>query len=161
VSAVWEELSERIRGETVELDRIVRRAEDVWREASRNIGEQDIYLDSVALNIHSFYSGMEKLFELISYCIDNNRPAGRTWHRDLLRKMTEEVQGVRPAVINTCWLPQLDELRRFRHLVRNVYTHNIVPEKVAPIVSALPDLWPHLKDELLAFADFLSELKNS
>jgi len=99
VSAVWEELSERIRGETVELDRIVRRAEDVWREASRNISEQDIYLDSVALNIHSFYSGMEKLFELISYRIDNNRPAGRTWHRDLLRKMTEEVQGVRPAVM--------------------------------------------------------------
>jgi hypothetical protein len=113
VSTVWEELSERIRGEAEELDRIVRRTEGVWRKACRNIGERDIYLDSVALSLHGFYSGIEKLFELISYRIDNNFPTGRTWHRDLILKMTEEVQGVRPAVINNCWLPQLDEFRRF------------------------------------------------
>lgn len=160
MSNIWEELAERIRGEADELDRIVRRTEDVWKRLYVDIEHQDIYMDSVALNLHGFYSGIEKLFEIIANNLDKILPTGKTWHRDLLQKMTEEVPGVRPAVINSCWLPQLDEFRRFRHLVRNVYTFNIVPAKVEPIVAALPDLWPHIKDELLAFADFLSDLKN-
>ena len=160
MSNIWEELAERIRGEADGLDQIVRRTEDVWKRVYEDIEQRDIYIDSVALNLHGFYSGIEKLFEIIAKNIDKSPLTTRkTWHRDLLQKMTEEVPGLRPAVINPCWLPQLDELRRFRHLVRNVYTFNIVPAKVEPIVAALPGLWPHIKDELLAFADFLCDLK--
>jgi len=161
VSNIWDELSDRIKGEVDELDRIVRRTEDVWEKARLYDDQQDVFLDSVALNLHGFYSGIEKLFQLIAGKIDKNIPASKTWHRDLLQKMTEEVSNVRPAVINSCWLQKVDELRRFRHLVRNVYTFNIVPAKIEPIVDALPELWPHIKEELLAFADFLSAKKNS
>jgi len=52
----------------------------------------------------------------------------------------------------------LDEFRRFRHLVRNVYTMNLTPGKVTGLMSALPELWPRLRSELLAFADFLEQL---
>jgi hypothetical protein len=52
----------------------------------------------------------------------------------------------------------LDEFRRFRHLVRNAYTMSLVPEKMAGLMSALPGLWPTLRAELLAFADFLEAL---
>jgi hypothetical protein len=34
----------------------------------------------------------------------------------------------------------LDEFLRFRHLVRNVYTMNLVPDKMAGLMSALPGL---------------------
>jgi hypothetical protein len=160
VSNIWDELAERILGEADELDRIVRRTVNVWKRVYEDVEQQDIYLDSVALNLHGFYSGIEKLFEIIANNIDKSPLTGATWHRDLLQKMTEEMPGLRPAVINPRWLPQLDELRRFRHLVRNVYIFNIVPAKVEPIVASLPDLWSHIKDELLAFADFLSDLNN-
>lgn len=30
------------------------------------MSDQDIYLDSVALNLHGFYSGLERLFELVA-----------------------------------------------------------------------------------------------
>jgi hypothetical protein len=60
VNNIWEELAERIRGETDELDRIVRRVEDVWKKVYENIEQQDMYIDSVALNLHSFYSGCRK-----------------------------------------------------------------------------------------------------
>lgn len=52
----------------------------------------------------------------------------------------------------------LDEFRRFRHLVRNVYIINLAPEKMAGLVSALPTLWSTLRAELMAFADFLEAL---
>ncbi len=72
--------------------------------------------------------------------------------------MTQEVLGVRPAVVACGRLPRLDELRRFRHLVRNVYTFNLVPEKVAPIIAGLSELWIPLKDELLAFAEYTAHI---
>jgi hypothetical protein len=43
-------------------------------------------------------------------------------------------------------------------LVRSVYTVCLVPEKMAGLMSALPELWPAVRAELLAFADFLEAL---
>ena len=53
---------------------------------------------------------------------------------------------------------ELDEFRRFRHLVRNMYTMNLTPDRIAGLISKLPDLWLRLRPELLVFADFLQEL---
>lgn len=72
--------------------------------------------------------------------------------------MTRDLANVRPAVIGQDTVLALDEFRRFRHLVRNVYTMNLSPEKMAGLMPALPILWPTLRAELLAFADFLGEL---
>jgi hypothetical protein len=72
--------------------------------------------------------------------------------------MTLDLAEVRPAVIDQDSALALDEFRRFRHLVRNVYTMNLTPGKVTGLMSALPELWPRLRSELLAFADFLEQL---
>ena len=84
-------------------------------------------------------------------------PSGDLWHRDLLKQMSHEKKDVRPAIISGGSFASLDELRRFRHLVRNVYTFNLAPEKVEPIISDLDALWSKVRAELLAFADFLEQ----
>ena len=157
MSAFYEQLAERIRGETPELERVAQRALFAWSAAAQSPGE-DMFLDSVALNLHGFYSGVERLFELIARRIDLDLPDGQTWHRDLLRQMALDVPGVRPAVIDENTASSLDEYRRFRHLVRNVYTMNLVPTKMTSLMVRLPDLWSVLRAELLAFADFLDAL---
>jgi hypothetical protein len=63
---------------------VINRALRAWPQAQKSTDEQNVYLDSVALNLHSFYSGLEKLFELIAKHIDHSIPEGETWHRDLL-----------------------------------------------------------------------------
>lgn len=151
------ELAERIRGEIPDLDRIVQRVQAAWAQA-RRMPEESAYLDSVALNLHGFYSGLERLFELIARHVDGLLPGGEMWHRDLLWRMTQSVADVRPAVISQESGRALDEFRRFRHLVRNVYATNLSPEKMAGLVSALPALWSVLRAELSAFADFLEAL---
>jgi hypothetical protein len=42
--------------------------------------------------------------------------------------------------------------------MRNVYTMNLLPDKMTGLMSALPGLWSRLRAELSAFADFLEEL---
>ena len=151
------ELAERIRGEVPELERAMQRALAAWAQAER-MPQEDAYLDSVALNLHSFYSGLERLFQLIARHVDSVAPAGEAWHRDLLQRMAQDLPQVRPALLSRDNAAQLDEFRRFRHLVRNVYTMNLTPARMAGLISKLPQLWSRLRRELLAFADFLEEL---
>jgi hypothetical protein len=153
-----EQLARRIRDELNDLDRAVLRVGRAWKATKAGAGEQDLYLDSVALNLHSFYSGLERLFELIARQVDGNLPSGPSWHEDLLRSMTEQVAGVRPAVVSGASAARLDEFRCFRHLVRNVYATNLVPERLSALVEGMPDVWPELRRELSGFADFLDDV---
>lgn len=157
MKVVYEELAERIRDEMSDLEHLVQRALRAWKQ-TQEVPDEQAFLDSVALNLHGFYSGLERLFELIARHVDDKPPAGETWHRDLLQQMGREIVDMRPAVIGQDSVLNLDEFRRFRHLVHNVYTMNLVPDKMAGLISVLPGLWSRLHAELLAFADFVEDL---
>jgi hypothetical protein len=158
VTTLYAELAERFRGEVEDIDLVVQRALHAWERVQLTTTDQDVYLDSAALNLHSFYSGMERLFELVARHLDRNLLTSETWHRDLLQAMAQAVTEVRPALIDQSSATQLDEFRRFRHLVRNIYTTHLVPARMEGLLQILPHLWPRLKNELLAFAGFLDNL---
>ena len=159
MSRVYGQLAERIRGEVPDLDQAVQRSLSAWPRAQKSSGEQRVYLDSVALNLHGLYSALERVFELIARQVDRHLPSGETWHRDLLQQMSRDLVEVRPGVISEESAATLDGLRGFRHLVRNIYTVDLRPEKMEGLVCGLPGLWGRLRSELLAFADFLAELQ--
>jgi hypothetical protein len=69
---------------------VIERAGQAWQLVQRGSQEQYAYVDSAAFNLHSFYSGLEKLFELIARHIDRSLPGGETWHRDLLQRMSQD-----------------------------------------------------------------------
>jgi hypothetical protein len=114
-------------------------------------------VDSVALNLHGFYAGLERLFEMIAVAVDGHVPHGENWHQVLLEQMAEEVPSVRPAVISVETRYLLDDYRGFRHVVRNVYAFRFDPAKVQKLVEAVPAGFSQARAELLAFADFLEQ----
>jgi len=115
----------------------------------------DYYLDGVALNLHSFYSGIERIFELIAANVDDVLPEGENWHQTLLRQMAEEMDEVRPAVISDSVRLAFDEYRGFRHIVRNVYTYKFDSARIEKLTERAGPLFTQLRAELLSFADFL------
>ncbi len=143
----------RIRSELNELEDVLLRIKEGWERAQRS--GDDYYLDGVALNLHSLYSGLERLFELIAVNVDGIKPDKENWHRELLKQMTNEVKQVRPAVISEESYLKLDIYRGFRHVVRNVYTINFDPLKVTKLVDDAPAVFHTGKKKLSAFADFL------
>jgi hypothetical protein len=153
VSKIGAVLSGRIRDELSELARVADRAEQGWERAKTQ--HDDYYLDGVALNLHSFYSGLEHIFEKIASLVDESVPAGSNWHQELIRQMSIEVSGVRPAVISAELRIALEEYRGFRHIVRNVYTYQLNPEKLERLISMLRETLLRTERELLAFAKFL------
>ena len=151
-------LAERIRDEITDLDRSVARVSAAWERGKRAAADQDYYLDAVALNLHGFYSGVERLFELTARYIDRTMPDGDSWHQELATQMAREMPDIRPAVISADVAEALDEYRRFRHLVRNIYATNLAPAKMQGLIDHLPALWLELRIELAAFAAFLERI---
>lgn len=118
----------RIQQSLEDLLTIVSRAETLAVKFRSNL--DDGYLDGVALNLHAFYSAVEKIFEDIARTIDDGVPSGPDWHRDLLIQMSAEIPGVRPPVISRQTRLVLDDFRGFRHVVRNIYTYNLRADRV-------------------------------
>jgi hypothetical protein len=146
-------LASRILNEISSLGMVAARVEHAWKAAAAN--NDDLYFDSVALNIHNFYSGLERLFEKISSAIDGSMPQGANWHRELLNQMTLEIPNVRPAVISEKTCMQLYTYRGFRHVVRNVYTYHINPDKLEPLAKNIRLVFKQVEKELTAFSRFI------
>ncbi|HFD39036.1 MAG TPA: antitoxin [Anaerolineae bacterium] len=156
--ARWKALSQRIRLEIDELERTVSAALRHWQRARTADRDQDAFLNSVALNLHGFYNGLERVMELIATEMDGGTLGGASWHTELLRQMTLDLPSVRPAVISRETMQLLDEYRKFRHRVRNIYTTQLDAERMANLVESLSATWEQVRMELLAFADFLDHL---
>jgi hypothetical protein len=156
VSDEFSQLAHRIDLEVEELDRAAARARRAWSMLDGNPHEP-AFADSVALNLHALYSGLERVFEQIARHVDGAVPETETWHRDLLQQMVHSERGFRPAVIDHDSLIALDRWRRFRHLIRNVYSTGLDPAKMVPIMDTLEADWTAVRRALLAFAGFLRE----
>lgn len=153
MSEILRELADRIVEELNEIEQVVNRTQQCWRRFQQS--GDDLFVDSAALNLHGFYNGLERLFELISTTIDRSRPQGINWHRELLRQMAIEVEEIRPAVISEESRLALDEYRRFRHLVRHLYTQQFDEKRIQPLIETIPVIFSQVQSELLAFGSFL------
>jgi hypothetical protein len=148
-------LGERIEAELVEVRRAAGKARQAYDAAEADSQQATFFLDSAAMNLHSFYSGIERIFEWIARELDGGLPTGSTWHRDLLTQMSLEVGDVRPAVIRSETARRLDAYLRFRHLVRNLYTWDFEAAKLAELVGGTADAVLGLEEDLAEFARFL------
>jgi hypothetical protein len=158
-SGVYVTLAGRITQIVVDIERIVQRAELLMSKA-RSTGDEG-YMDGVALNLHSFYTDIESLFEDIARTVDGALPEGANWHQELLLQMPAELKGSRPAVIRRSTRDSLDDYRAFRHLVRNVYSFHLRPKRLSDLVDALRSCFTDLRHDLEGFNRFLLALEES
>lgn len=146
----------RMEVERADLDRLVSRAESLMDKA-RKTGD-DGYLDAVALNLHGFYTGVERIFKDIARSLDDSVPAGPDWHKRLLLQMSAEIPDVRPPVIRPETRHCLDDYRGFRHIVRNVYTFPFRFSRIAELADQLRICYGAVIADMEALASFLRDL---
>jgi hypothetical protein len=139
-----------------DLKRAVDRVERLLQRA-RQTGD-DGYLDGVALNLHSFYNGVERLFEDITRTLEEALPTGPNWHQDLLRQMAAELATIRPSVISRDTRDCLDEYRAFRHIVRHVYTFNLRASRIVELSDNLRMCYQMVIEDFARFISYLLEM---
>jgi hypothetical protein len=157
----YRSLAERVRSEMQESEATLAAIQRHWRRYTEASVDQDAYLNSVTFNLHSLYTGLERIFDLIAADLDGGALGGERWHAELLRQMTLNLPGARPPVISRSTAEQLDDYRRFRHVIRNIYATNLDPNRLRALVETLPGLWAQIRQDLKAFLAFLDRMADS
>ena len=69
--------------------------------------------------------------------------------------MAAAVPEVRPEVLSSETLKGLNEFCAFRHVVRNVYTFELIPSRVEALATDLPNCLAQLQTDLQQFCEVL------
>jgi hypothetical protein len=126
-------------------------------DKAASTGDGD-YLDGAALNLLSFYTGAERMLEMIARVVDQAVPQGADWHRELVEQAAAEIPGIRPAVLRRHTRDLLDEYRTFRRVVRNLYTFRLRPERVKALAAALPECLAAFDEDIRGICVFFEQL---
>ncbi len=97
--------------------------------------------------LHSFYNGLENIFEIIAKDIDNYVPSGSKCHQELLRQMAD-ISEFRNAIISEDIYLKLREYATFRHFYRHAYSFQLNWEKMKPLVDEVFEVWEKVKIRL-------------
>jgi hypothetical protein len=147
--------AQRIRDELIQIERAVSNAQTDWHKFITT--GDDAFLKAAAFDLHGFYTGIENIFYTIADTVDDNVPSGENWHKAMLSQMSTEIKNIRPAMISEDAAANLDEYLRFRHRIRNIYSFNLVPDRIKGLVEKLPAVFQDIKSNLLDFAQFLEK----
>ena len=125
-------------------------------ERARGLETDDaVRLESVAYQIHNLYNGTEDLLKLIATHFENQISDSTRWHTLLLQRMTQELPGIRPAVLSQKSYLLLNALRGFRHFFRHAYGVPIDYDQLLLNLNKARQLYPLLEQDLHQFLQVL------
>jgi len=152
------DLISEIKDELGMLDTLVADIEATGRGMPRAIQKRRIYEESLALKLHNFYTGCERIFHKIADDINGGVPRSEDWHKRLLRNMSLEIEEIRPAVISKETMKALEEYLAFRHVVRNIYGFEIDSEKLKGLLERVTAAYKRFNKEIGNFIIFLKKI---
>lgn len=138
------------------------KVQSLVEEISHKTGPvEDRDMMSVAAYLHHFYTGLESIFERISRDFDGGVSKRGDYHRELLRSMTIEIDGVRPRVISPEMAEELDDYRKFRHLFRHAYAGELRWKKMGHLAENAGAIYTLVETSLKGFVSFVLNLASS
>ncbi|MEL7510414.1 MAG: hypothetical protein AAFN42_24040 [Cyanobacteria bacterium J06554_1] len=143
-----------------ELDRLRQLEQSiqyVQQEIERDPVHAELYYENLALKLHSFYTGCERIFSLVATELNGGLPSGSDWHKRLLDRMSTEREG-RIAVIQPRTAKLLQEVLGFRHVVRSLYGFELDPERIRRLIENYPAVWAKFEADVVEFVAWLRDL---
>lgn len=125
-------------------------------ERARQSEPNLIETTALASVLHSFYSGLENIFQTIAKEDDGGLPNSAQWHRDLLWQMARAT-AQRPAVISAATAQRLLAYLSFRHFYRHNYSFFLDWHELSKLVQPLPEVWAQTRQD---FKGFLAAVTN-
>ena len=137
--------------EIQQIDELFTAYKDLF-EKSRVEEPSLIELTAIGSVLHSFYNGIENIFETIGKNVDGKLPTGHNWHSELLRQMTQDTYN-RIPVISAGLKSKLLEYIAFRHFYRHSYSFFLKWNELKKLADPVITVWSECKAELKTFID--------
>jgi len=112
---------------------------------------------ALASYINDFYRGCERISESVAVTLDDSLPQGKNWHQLLLRQVADIGGENRPPLWNGSLLLDLDEYRKFRHLVLHTYSVELKAQRVQELASNLSSVFHKIQQAISSFNHWLEE----
>ena len=139
---------------------VLKKISDFYDEHSAKAGGQEqsvenaIILSDIFVN---FYTCIETVFFRISQYFENSLD-GTKWHKDVLKKMTLSIPGIRERVISDDTYRDLEEILRFRHFKRYYFDFNYDWDRLELVRKKFLSTRLSVRKELTAFREYLYTL---
>lgn len=147
-----------INNELKRLKELEKQIKQVQKEMINYPQLTNILFESLALKLHNFYTGCERIFQIIASELNGGKPSSFDWHRRLLDRMQND-QAERPAVIRGATAKKLQDYLSFRHVVRNIYGFELDITRLKNLVDGYYSVWHDVEEDLRNFLDWLNHLK--
>lgn len=112
----------------------------------------------VGYYLHNLYTAFEHLCTLIAEAFENRVEDRAHWHTLLLRRMTQDIEGIRPRLFSDETFYCLNELRSFRHVFRSAYGISLDPDRLALVFHRAQVLLTLYPEDVAKFKAFLESL---
>jgi len=152
------ELISEIKDELRLLDELVTDIIETANKIPASRPRKRIYEESLALKLHNFYTGYERIFQKIADDLNGGVPRSWDWHKRLLKSMSLHIEHIRPPVISKDTAKLLEEYLAFRHIIRNIYGFEIDSERLKSLIEKVCLTHERLRKEISGFIRFLKEL---
>jgi hypothetical protein len=139
-----------IQTELTHLRRLANDIAAVHAEIARDPAHARLFYENLALKLHNFYTGCERIFQMVVSELNGAPPFGFDWHRRLLDRMGATWQE-RPPLLSLQSVDNLREYLAFRHIVRNIYGFELDEERVERLVSRYPTVWSMVETDIQKF----------
>lgn len=153
-----EQLRAELRQDLLFVEENYEKNRDMTARVARDDSEDEFLYAALGYTLHNLYNALESYFYRVAKFFENELGEA-DWHKTLVDRMTLDIDGIRPALIDLKLARRIDELRRFRHLFRNLYKTQLVPAKVRfanETAGGLVDAFRSCHDR---FDGFLRELR--
>ena len=97
-------------------------------------------LEAAAFELARGYNIVEQAGLRVARAFENHFEKDGGWHEGLLRRLTLEIPGIRPAFFPAALRPALDELRRFRHFVHHAYELELREDRIQELAAWVQSL---------------------
>lgn len=125
-------------------------------ERAKGFSSDDLVrMESIAYQIHNLYNAAEDLLKLIAAHFENQIVDTARWHSALLQRMTQGVDGIRPALLSQETYLTLNALRGFRHFFRHAYGVPIEYPQLKINLDKAQSLSNYLEQDIKRFLEAL------
>ena len=114
-------------------------------------------LTYVGYLLHGIYTAWEGAFRRIATLYENRLDPSQ-WHTHLLRRMSLDLPGIRPAVIDDETEKNLHKLRSFRHFFRHNYAMPLEHDELALVLRAYDSAAPKMEENLTRFLKSVEQI---
>jgi len=93
-------------------------------------------LESAAFHLTRGYNALEQMALRVARRFENHIDDDRSWHAEIIRRMSLEIPGVRPRLFPLTLCDHIQELRSFRHVVVHAYDLTLRADKMQVVLRA-------------------------